>query len=101
MTTARSGGDSHGRSEVPRDVPRNADADGDDRGPTGAGAEAAEGTLAAGGDRAPSDRSGVDAAPNAGEADRPGSEPLTGRKTQHVSGYGGKGGEPRESSDQR
>jgi hypothetical protein len=31
----------------------------------------------------------------------PGSEPLEERTTEHESGYGGKGGQPRVSSDQR
>jgi len=73
-------------------------------GPTGAGAEAAEGTHGAMQDRAPSKNSGVDAAvdQNADKDNaRRGSEPLTGRDREHVSGYGGKGGEPRTSSDQR
>jgi hypothetical protein len=34
-------------------------------------------------------------------SDRPGSEPLAGRQREHKSGYGGEGGEPRTSSDQR
>ena len=73
-------------------------------GPTGAGAEAAEGTHGAMQDRTPSKNSGVDAAvdQNADKDNaRRGSEPLTGRDREHVSGYGGKGGEPRTSSDQR
>jgi hypothetical protein len=39
-----------------------------------------------------------------GDADtteRPGSEPLVDRKDEHVSGYGGKNGDPKTSSDQR
>lgn len=72
--------------------------------PTGAGAEAAEGTHDAMRDRSPSENSGVDAASdqNADKGNaRRGSEPLTGRDGEHVSGYGGRGGEPRTSSDQR
>ena len=72
--------------------------------PTGAGAEAAEGTHDAMRDRSPSENSGVDAATdqNADKGNaRRGSEPLTGRDQEHVSGYGGRGGEPRTSSDQR
>ena len=72
--------------------------------PTGAGAEAAEGTHDAVRDRAASDRSGVEAAADRNadrDNDRRGSEPLAGRETEHVSGYGGKMGEPRTSSDQR
>jgi hypothetical protein len=34
-------------------------------------------------------------------ADRAGSEPLAGRKTEHKGSYGGEMGEPRTSSDQR
>lgn len=34
-------------------------------------------------------------------AERSGSEPLTDRTWLHESGYGGRGGEPRTSSDQR
>jgi hypothetical protein len=34
-------------------------------------------------------------------ADRAGSEPLTGRQTEHKPGYGGDMGEPRTSSDKR
>jgi hypothetical protein len=33
--------------------------------------------------------------------DRPGSEPLRGRQSEHESGYGGEGGSPRTSSDRR
>jgi hypothetical protein len=36
-----------------------------------------------------------------GVTDRPGSEPLAHRKEEHASGYGGKGGAPNTSSDQR
>ncbi len=37
-----------------------------------------------------------------GEEDvRPGSEPLEGATRQHESGYGGHGGQPKTSSDQR
>lgn len=39
-------------------------------------------------------------APDAGSADRAGSEPL-GRQREHVPSYGGMGGAPRTSSDQR
>lgn len=72
--------------------------------PTGAGAEAAEGTHGAMRDRSPSKNSGADAASdqNADKDNaRRGSEPLTGRDSEHVSGYGGQGGKPRTSSDQR
>lgn len=36
-----------------------------------------------------------------GSGTRPGSEPLEERKNEHKSGYGGEGGAPRTSSDQR
>ena len=73
--------------------------------PTGAGAEAAEGTHNATQPRAPSQNSGVGAAADQpgdpDDGDRRGSEPLSGRTDEHVSGYGGAGGTPKESSDQR
>lgn len=75
-----------------------------DRGPTGAGAEAAEGTHGAQGRRGPDQRSSVDPSSSStrGDADdRRGSEPLAGREDTHVSGYGGAGGRPKHSSDQR
>lgn len=75
-----------------------------DHGSTGAGAEAAEGMHSAKG-RSPSERSGVEHAhgePGRGEgAGLPGSEPLRHRETEHTSGYGGEGAEPKTSSDQR
>ena len=74
-------------------------------GPTGAGAEAAEGTHGAMRDRSPRQNSGVEAAADQlGSKDddsRRGSEPLAGRDQEHVSGYGGAGGAPKRSSDQR
>lgn len=80
-------------------------------GSTGAGAEAAEGTHNAMRERSPGENSGVDAAADqlgdagdsGGDADdtRRGSEPLAGRTKEHVSGYGGAGGAPKTSSDQR
>lgn len=80
----------------------------DSRGPrtanTGAGGEAAEGMHDAQGDRAPGDRSGVeedDAGSTRGGQARRGSEPLEHREQEHKSGYGGEGGAPRTSSDQR
>jgi hypothetical protein len=55
--------------------------------PTGAGSEAAE---------------GIHGATTEGEAgDRAGSEPLADREKEHRSGYGGAGGKPVKSSDQR
>jgi len=53
---------------------------------TGAGSEAA---------------AGIHATNQGGSAVRPGSEPLEERKDEHKSGYGGEGGAPRTSSDQR
>lgn len=75
-----------------------------DKSPTGMGAEAAEGindmdTHVRG------ERSGLDSRVTGRSfragADRSGSEPLANRGWVHESGYGGKGGEPRISSDQR
>ena len=82
---------------------RSASGQGSSGKPTGAGAEAAEGTHGAMQDprrrttRAWTPRPTRKPKKNA----RRGSEPLTGREQEHVSGYGGKGGEPRTSSDQR
>ena len=71
---------------------------------TGAGAEAAEGMHSAPG-RSPKEKSGVDNArnePASGNAPgRSGSEPLQERETEHKSGYGGQGSQPKTSSDQR
>lgn len=73
-------------------------------GNTGAGAEAAEG-LHSTKERSQQERSGVEHAhgePGRGEgAGRSGSEPLRHRETEHKSGYGGEGAEPKTSSDQR
>ena len=74
---------------------------------TGAGAEAAEGLKAVsgqrGGEPSRSDKGAVraPAKPSADKLNHPGSEPLEQRTTEHESGYGGKGGEPRVSSDER
>ena len=77
---------------------------------TGAGAEAAEGIHSADGDRDPSERSALESEPtgrggsprNASSGqERSGSEPLVDRETEHRSGYGGSGGKPVRSSDQR
>lgn len=74
---------------------------------TNAGAEAAEGLRAVsgqrGGEPTRSDKGAVTppAKPSADKMAHPGSEPLEQRTTEHESGYGGKGGEPRVSSDQR
>ncbi len=53
---------------------------------TGSGAEAARGVLDANDNGSPTE---------------PGSQPLTDHGNEHEPGYGGKGGEPRTSSDQR
>ena len=74
---------------------------------TGAGAEATEGLKAVsgqrGGEPTRSDKNAVKppAKPSADKMNHPGSEPLEQRTVEHESGYGGKGGEPRVSSDQR
>jgi len=39
--------------------------------------------------------------PSRGGSDKPASEPLKDRGDEHVSGYGGAGGTPKTSSDQR
>ena len=72
---------------------------------TGAGSEAAEGMHAAGG-RSQGDQSAVEGketgrSERAGE-DRSGSEPMTAsRSTEHKGSYGGEGGAPRTSSNER
>ena len=74
---------------------------------THAGAEAAEGMKAVSGQRggeATRSTSGAVRPPGKPAAEKmqhPGSEPLEERTMEHESGYGGKGGEPRTSSDQR
>lgn len=78
---------------------------GEEEGGTGAGAEAAEGIHSTD-ERKPQDRSALEDVDTGrsrlDEAtdERAGSEPI-GREREHVSGYGGKGGEPKTSSDQR
>lgn len=69
--------------------------------PTGAGSEASEGIHGAGTSRDEGDT--TSAPPDRGAADRKkGSEPLdAGRTNEHRSGYGGSGGSPVTSSDQR
>ena len=64
------------------------------RGKTGAGSEAAEGIHGSNGNPSeePATEDGVE---------RLGSEPLKHRETEHKSGYGGEGAEPKNSSDQR
>ena len=74
---------------------------------THAGAEAAEGMNSVSGQRGGEKTRSTEGAvrpPNKRAADKmqhPGSEPLEERTTEHESGYGGKGGQPRVSSDQR
>ncbi len=74
---------------------------------TGAGAEAAEGLKAVsgqrGGEPTRSDKGAVKppAKPSADKMNHPGSEPLEERTMEHESGYGGKGGKPRVSSNER
>ena len=68
--------------------------------PTGAGGEAAEGIHGAKGGRDEASKTSVNA-DDAGDRKK-GSEPLNkGRTTEHRSGYGGSGGAPVTSSDQR
>lgn len=73
------------------------------RQPTGAGAEAAEGIHGKpeerGARRDPSDRTSLEDRENPREAERSGSEPLESNSQDHQSGYGGRGGSPRESND--
>ena len=73
-------------------------------GPIGAGAEAAEGIHTVGMDGA-HQRSGLEHRTTGRSsregAERSGSEPLRERTWVHESGYGGKDGKPRTSSDER
>lgn len=75
-----------------------------DETPTGMGSESAEGINDVG-TRPEGERSGLDdrAAGRSfrAGAERSGSEPLIDREWVHESGYGGKGGKPRASSDER
>lgn len=81
------------------------------RGRTGAGAEAAQGIHGmpgAGGEpnkgtsnRAGEGQSAGGASGQEGDVEHSGSEPLHGSSQQHRSGYGGRGGAPDTSSDQR
>jgi hypothetical protein len=64
------------------------------------GSEATEGVHGAGG-RSARDTSGVASDRDDKAGGRKGSEPLEERGDQHTSGYGGKGGAPISSSDQR
>ena len=71
--------------------------------PLGAGGEAAEGIHGAKTDgRDQREDSSVGATPGQGDRGQKGSEPLDDeRKNEHRSGYGGSGGKPVSSSDQR
>jgi len=71
--------------------------------PTGAGAEAAEGIH---GDpkhrdsqRSPRDKTSLTDGESAADDERSGSEPLGSNSHEHISGYGGKGGAPKQSND--
>lgn len=68
--------------------------------PAGMGSEAAEGLHGAGG-RSEKDKSAVTSNRAEGSKNQKGSEPLEDRTQQHRSGYGGSGGTPVTSSDQR
>jgi hypothetical protein len=85
------------------------DAEGERR--SGAGTEAVRGmhefgsgqTLGERSRTSPTDASASDneSEGSANDIERAGSEPLRGHDVEHESGYGGRGGEPRTSSDQR
>ncbi len=66
----------------------------------GAGSEASRGTHEKQGTDASTGSGGDEGGSPRGGSDRLGSEPL-GRNREHLSGYGGKGGAPKESSDKR
>ncbi|HJU69792.1 MAG TPA: hypothetical protein VJ650_16260, partial [Gemmatimonadaceae bacterium] len=77
---------------------------------TGAGAEASEGIHGASSRRGESSRtsstnarsgSRETSSPTRSTKERSASEPMRGSERQHVSGYGGSGGAPKTSSDQR
>lgn len=63
-----------------------------------AGARGEQGKSTGAGNEA---AAGIHGANDGGAGSRPGSEPLEERTTEHKSGYGGEGGAPRTSSDQR
>ena len=109
MTDRKDLGDDQG-TRVGRPDSSDATRRNDSRGATGAGAEAAEGIHSADGGRDPGDRSALENQPTGradaqssgkGNQEPTGSEPLTDRETEHRSGYGGAGGHPVTSSDQR
>ena len=91
-----------GRPDPARGTPAEGDQSRGAARPSGMGGEAAEGIHDAGADdRSQGDTSGV-AADHADEGSkgRAGSEPVE-RNEEHRSGYGGSGGRPVTSSDQR
>jgi hypothetical protein len=63
---------------------------------TGAGSEAAEGIHGADGDRGESDRSSLDGKSTGTDSGRAGSEPIDSHDREHESGYGGRGGAPKQ-----
>ena len=63
-----------------------------------AGPKAEQGKSTGAGNEA---AAGIHATNKGGSTVRPVSEPLEERDAEHKSGYGGEGGEPRTSSDQR
>lgn len=74
-------------------------------GSLGMGSEASEGIHGANGDREPGERSALEGRETGRDSqgdgsEQSGSEPLS-RSTEHRSGYGGSGGAPVSSSDQR
>lgn len=83
-----------GKPDTPKrdNVSGQDDQDGGDGSSTNSGNEAARGIHSSG-----AKKPGESAKPGS----RPGSEPLEERDNDHTSGYGGEGGAPRTSSDQR
>jgi hypothetical protein len=69
------------------------------RGKLGGGSEATEGIHGASSERGEREKTSTTSADD--EEERAGSEPMRGSEQQHVSGYGGEGGKPKKSSDQR
>lgn len=71
--------------------------------PTGAGAEAAEGIHGdpthRDADRSPREKTSLTDDRAASKDERSGSEPLGSNSHEHLSGYGGKGGAPKQSND--
>ena len=69
--------------------------------PLGAGSEPAQGIHGAGIAKKLESERAVHSRRSAVSAPRAGSEPLHHRSVEHKSGYGGEGGQPRTSSDDR